>query len=324
MQDRNIGVDFYKAIGICLMVASHASVLGITTDMFIHAFHMPMFFFISGYLYKSKDCSIRQSVKRKTNSLIIPYISFGIINSVFYIIIYGFHLNPLLHLISFNTCNLPIAGALWFLTAFFFSNVTYLLISKKLLHENIKTAVVLVLMLLGLFWDLILPSHLTPFAINAGLVGLGLMHLGYLFRRSRFDVSILPWWLSLLMLCLALIGILLLNGPVNMRTGIYHNPVAFVFNAVIMSVLLLKISERIAHRFKTNTIFVQIALIGERSLVFLGLNQLVLLMAYILLGGVILTERILVYCVFVISVIVLQLVSSVIVKRPFSYLLGKL
>ena len=45
-------IDIFKGIGILFMVMGHIGFSSIF-DKWIHAFHMPMFFFISGYLSKN-------------------------------------------------------------------------------------------------------------------------------------------------------------------------------------------------------------------------------------------------------------------------------
>ena len=49
-------IDIFRSFGIILMVMGHIG-YGKAFDLFIHAFHMPMFFWISGYLfsYKAKE-----------------------------------------------------------------------------------------------------------------------------------------------------------------------------------------------------------------------------------------------------------------------------
>ena len=44
-------VDTLKGIGILLMLMGHVP-FGANFDYYIHAFHMPLFFFISGFLIK--------------------------------------------------------------------------------------------------------------------------------------------------------------------------------------------------------------------------------------------------------------------------------
>ena len=43
--------DLYRGIGIVLMIMAHIGFGGLF-DHFVHAFHMPLFFFVSGYFFK--------------------------------------------------------------------------------------------------------------------------------------------------------------------------------------------------------------------------------------------------------------------------------
>lgn len=68
-------IDILKGIGIVLVVLGH-----ITKDrelfQFIYAFHMPLFFIVSGYfLHEKKNFIISQA-----KSLLIPYFVFGILS----------------------------------------------------------------------------------------------------------------------------------------------------------------------------------------------------------------------------------------------------
>lgn len=57
-------IDFFKSIGILLMIMGHIG-FGNTFDIYIHAFHMPMFFFISGYLFHNYD--FKKFITKKFN-----------------------------------------------------------------------------------------------------------------------------------------------------------------------------------------------------------------------------------------------------------------
>ena len=69
-------IDIYRAFGIILMVMGHIG-FGGKFDKFIHAFHMPMFFFISGFFYKEKVVDMRKYIINKAKKLMIPYFVFG-------------------------------------------------------------------------------------------------------------------------------------------------------------------------------------------------------------------------------------------------------
>lgn len=51
MNKRIEWIDICKWVGILTMICGHIALLYIL-DKYIHAWHMPMFFVISGYLYK--------------------------------------------------------------------------------------------------------------------------------------------------------------------------------------------------------------------------------------------------------------------------------
>ncbi len=117
-------IDYYRAIGIVMMVMGHIG-FGATFDKFIHAFHMPMFFLVSGFLYKRTDSKIYDVLIRKAKSLIVPYFVFGVFQCILYRFIFGFSFEHYYHLLFFNFDGIPIAGALWFLTALFFTDMVF-------------------------------------------------------------------------------------------------------------------------------------------------------------------------------------------------------
>jgi len=72
-------IDTLKGIGILLVVASH--VFGGKISTYSAWFHMPLFFFISGYLYKPNGSS-REFVKRRARHLLVPYATYLVLLSV--------------------------------------------------------------------------------------------------------------------------------------------------------------------------------------------------------------------------------------------------
>lgn len=71
-------VDVLKGIGIVLMIIGH---LEISTHLrsVIYSFHMPLFFFVSGVLWKDKHSklSIGQFLSREGSKLLYPYFVFS-------------------------------------------------------------------------------------------------------------------------------------------------------------------------------------------------------------------------------------------------------
>jgi fucose 4-O-acetylase-like acetyltransferase len=69
-------LDIFRGIGIILMVMGHIGFTG-HFDYFIHAFHMPMFFFVAGYFF-NEQVEARFFILSKIKTILIPYVSFGI------------------------------------------------------------------------------------------------------------------------------------------------------------------------------------------------------------------------------------------------------
>lgn len=51
--DRKGYIDIFRCIGILCMIIGHTALGGHRMDHYIHAFHMPMFFVVSGYFFRS-------------------------------------------------------------------------------------------------------------------------------------------------------------------------------------------------------------------------------------------------------------------------------
>ena len=75
-------LDYAKIFGIFLMVWGHAAHSS-AVNVYIYSFHMPLFFIISGMLYK--PMSLKQTLKRDWHSLWIPYLLLNLICWVYFV-----------------------------------------------------------------------------------------------------------------------------------------------------------------------------------------------------------------------------------------------
>lgn len=290
-------IDFYKCIGILLMIMGHIG-FGSTFDVWIHGFHMPMFFFISGVLYVSVvDIDnlpsggifrlIVRYVEKKAKKILLPYLCIGIFSYVLWLlnnVQYDDYLSPLWHLLWDNSDELPYTGAIWFLTAFFFSSIIYFIIDvifaksqNRIIWMTVASTAI------GLFGCTM--EVRLPWSLNAAFVGVGLMHAGWVLRNiilknkmfSRdgniyFLTILIIWGVSVLMI---------LNGSVNMRTGLYQNVFLFWLGAICASFVvceLPKMTCNFVHRHKSLRFIGQyFKSVGENSMVYLCFNQLVIM-----------------------------------------------
>lgn len=75
-------IDAIKALGIVLVVYGHAPGTALAAKTLIYSFHMPLFFFISGYLLRADRLAARPlaTVRDLARSLLLPYLFFFVLS----------------------------------------------------------------------------------------------------------------------------------------------------------------------------------------------------------------------------------------------------
>ena len=326
---RDEKVDIYKGIGIVCMLLGHIGFGGIV-DHSIHAFHMPMFFFISGYLFKEKPGqSAGEWLKKKAGALLVPYLVFGIMHYVIWVFMQLFKqepvaLAPLLRLFSVNTTKLPIAGALWFLTALFFTNVMFYCLIKNVKKTCLQVSVCVIIVTLGHLAVKFLPVRL-PLALDAAMIGLGLFYIGYILKQNMnhkliYKLFHLPVWQGLILGAVVFL-LIMVNEDINMRTGQYTYIVLFWINAVLASVLLYNVAaylQMIFGKLKALAWVTEILKgIGEHSIVYVCLNQIIIIIWNSLLSPFEKEEVAVTKLVVRLGVLVLTIVSIEVLEKCF-------
>lgn len=67
-------IDVMRGIGIFLVVFAHIHAAeGKSINGFIYTFHMPLFFFVSGFVYKKKEEKFQQFLRKKIAAIVVPY-----------------------------------------------------------------------------------------------------------------------------------------------------------------------------------------------------------------------------------------------------------
>ena len=323
-EDKRIGyVDIFRGIGIIFMVLGHIG-LGKGFHHYIHAFHMPMFFFIAGFCYKKHTRQIYEYIKSKALSLLLPYTIFGVTQYILWRIYKGNNIAPLLHLFWINTEGLAIAGALWFLTALFLTDVIFVLIDRYIISSIIKKIFIFILAIMGCA----LPAFniRLPLGLDVAMVGLGFFYIGVLLRvnlSNRYINNLvnLSWWQIILMITLISVSILM-TSPVNLRTGRYGIIPIFWINSMLSIVILINISLKLD---KCNLHIINNTLkeIGSNGIIYVCLNQLIITVINEVIKGRII-NHILYYPIIIVSVFVcLQTISKIIINTKLKVFVGK-
>lgn len=72
---RIIWLDMAKGYGMILVIAAHVGVGAVGT--WIYSFHIPLFFFLSGYVFNEKS-NFMLFIKSKCRSMLVPYVCLGL------------------------------------------------------------------------------------------------------------------------------------------------------------------------------------------------------------------------------------------------------
>ena len=84
-------IDAAKGLGIILIVLGHIASVESPSLLYvyIYAFHVPLFFFISGLTLKPERDPFGTMLKGKLRSLLLPYLCYALLGYGFYIAGYG-------------------------------------------------------------------------------------------------------------------------------------------------------------------------------------------------------------------------------------------
>lgn len=191
-------IDTLKGIGIILVVLAHYS-LPIALDTYIFSFHMPLFFFISGFLFDFGKYAESASifVKERFKSLIVPYFCFAVITCIFCFLLdelykpdvtsIKFFENSMLHgishiLVAFGPA-ISYNPPLWFLTCLFVTELLFYGLTKKYYGKPQKLVFWLIIAgVIGYFYPVYVPFRI-PWNVDVALAAIVFYGAGNLFRK---------------------------------------------------------------------------------------------------------------------------------------------
>lgn len=207
-------VDILKGIGIILVVLGHIYKNEHIYN-WIYSFHMPLFFFAAGYVYKKKN--ILEDLKKRAQSVLVPYFIFGIIGLVYWLLLERrfrestmSSTEAIIGLFRGQENTLDFNVHLWFLPCFFVTAVLFNLLIN-LIDEKWTIVVVIGISIFYTFlWDKI-PS--LPWGIDWICKYIFFFLAGHSIRykdvlTNRIISQKTKWFfLGLLLLCLEAISV---------------------------------------------------------------------------------------------------------------------
>ncbi|MBD2453315.1 acyltransferase family protein [Nostoc sp. FACHB-87] len=287
MYQRINWIDCWKGIGIASVVVGHVIEGGLSE--YLYWFHMPLFFFISGFLYKDKY-DYKTYLHNKVSSLLVPYFSFLLLYSGLQVFSYvvkairSGNILPWNEQFSFIVAyiyNQIYGGALldnwfgvfWFVTCLFLTQQIYNLIYKKFGHYNILM-ISIMLVSYGLamadFWFLTNTGYF--WNINVVCMALPFYWLGHLYAQHRLENK---RWLVLLS------GIIFGTAIALHQLGIQPNSFAMkggyygiVFYSPLVALAGIILTQNLANILSKNKhLFSLMSVLGASSMMIMYVHQ---------------------------------------------------
>ncbi|MET7103893.1 acyltransferase family protein [Lactiplantibacillus plantarum] len=267
MRKRIEWIDIAKGIAILAVVVGHT--LGPYNGQFfgslIFAFHMPIFFMLSGYLYHSRPA--RQECQRGIINLLLPYLATAVVLLVVSAIARLLP-NPLLNayfpswrqgLIAtaygagsavFNPWHWQVQpiGAVWFLLSMFIAlqlfNGVMLLTARR--HQRWRQSIVRggVFAIFAILGGWLGQVAYLPWAVNAALLAQLFLYAGYLVNQTALLSRISSAWYLLftfMWLVSAFQGYFALTVPTS------PNLLISVMGGVAGSLCIIRVSDWLSH-----------------------------------------------------------------------------
>ena len=282
MKKRLSWIDIARGIGIIAVLYGHA-VSGDSIRHILYAFHMPLFFFLSGVVFRpQKYKRFFPFFWKNIVTLLIPYCIFAVLSYLVWLsgrsdlpssIDIGGHL---LNIIYGNSSALFFNVVLWFLPCLFMTKVLFWGIYKVFPNSKPLAIVLIIISIFGYIFSLLFPGIKLPLGTETAITAVVFFGVGYLWYTHEQSISqkislsnpILIFILLMIMISLAQINFQMYGYQIDMRLNRYSNFFLFYIAALsgIFAVVLFSL--------KINS---------QRILEYIGKNSLILFVWHIII-----------------------------------------
>ncbi len=178
-------IDILKGIGIISVVLGHSGLSDMLHDV-LYWFHMPLFFFVSGYLYNKNKFDYLKKIK----SFMIPYFSFYILITLIRITAGSLTFQSVIdeHFWLYLKGGEYIKGyygVFWFVTVLLATTIIYHLLQKYIKYSLIIHILMVIFYILA-YYNAILYKELEVYwDLNVVLIAIVYYHIGYLYKQHQ-------------------------------------------------------------------------------------------------------------------------------------------
>ncbi len=275
MTDRIKWIDTAKGIGILCVLLGHVNYPYLQT--IIYTFHMPLFFFLSGFLFSGNKYNTTAFIKNKIRTLVVPY--------YFWAFFYFIPIDIIFRLINDKNIDFSsykdfiIMGrkeTIWFLGAMFcVSIIMYFL--AKFLKNNIYfilffSAIMFIIFAVYYYFG----GKALWFNLDVAFMALPFFALGYYLSMRRQVLEKINKITPFLFICLIflflsinfIVGYLnkkISSVKVDMSQNSYGNLILMFVSAIAGIIVVVLISQKIHFKF--------ISYLGQNSIIYFIMHQ---------------------------------------------------
>ena len=276
-QKRLAWIDVAKGWCILLVILGHHHLLA-DYRVYFYSFHLPIFFFVSGYLFRPYASS-RIFWRKKFMSLIGTYFLLGIPQLIFYFLYTVGWQNTTGTLIWQKVSDFFIQKkfwSLWFLLCLFFVNMTFYYLRRWCKNSLSLSLSVVLLTAIGLTYYQ-LGGQTLPWNFDSSLTALPFFYFGFVCHHyhwpaeSRRKISSWGWLLFLTIVNVAAVyfSVKITGQCLEMFYDHYGYPPLTYTAACAGVIVVIIISQFFPFRF--------LRFVGRHSLIFFAIHQKVMM-----------------------------------------------
>ena len=242
---RQAGVDAIRVLGIIAVVVGHVGFEGAWVRSAIYTWHVPLFFFLTGYFWAPQRM-MSIEMRKRLATLGLPYVAWLLLITAVFLPWWAQREGAL----SVVDAVRPFLGgayvgrpysAFWFISALFVVAITYRLM------QNLPTWAHWSVALVGLAVAYAAPTFLTAIPLGAGVAFPSLIFVlsGAVFRRERSRFR-RPLMVAACLLAASAATVFLgYSGPLDIKQADFGTPVSSVVVAIAVSISLILIGETV-------------------------------------------------------------------------------
>ncbi len=264
---RSAGIDAVRVLGISAVIFGHVYT-GPLTHEFIYPWHVPLFFFLTGYLWTSGR-PLGVELQKRGRTLALPYVGWFVVISLLLAadmaraggVDWNFLIGPAQGGLSARG---PY-GTFWFVSVLFFTALLYRLL------DRLPSAAVWALagagILLGYLFGPWLAS--TPLAVGSALPCLVYMVAGAAARRLQGRIAASSAWVGPALIVVPLVIIAVTQpAEVDIKQGLYGTPVVGILLACSISFGLVLTSRLVPWPRSFGSLVTELAVVGIAVVLF--------------------------------------------------------